>query len=258
MAVANQNDGSYATDSTIYKWNGSQFEEFQAIPTNAGSDWASFEINGETYLAVANFLDPISGSRNVDSVIYKWDGSQFTPVQSIATHGATEWESFQINGETYLALANSYNDTTYNIDSVIYKWNGSQFAQVQAIPTSAASDWESFQINGETYLAVANSFNGSSFNINSVIYKWDGSQFAEVQAIPTSNAIDWQSFRADGETYLAVANNWNGSSNDINSAIYKWNGSQFIQTQSIPTHGNVKRFVSGRRGLALPGLSFRG
>jgi hypothetical protein len=46
-------------------------------------------------------------------------------VQNIATNGATSWDSFTINGEQYLAVANHQNDISGQINSVIYKWNGS-------------------------------------------------------------------------------------------------------------------------------------
>jgi len=42
-------------------------------------------------------------------------------LQNIPTNGVSDWESFQINGETYLAVANNHNDSTLNIDSKIYK-----------------------------------------------------------------------------------------------------------------------------------------
>jgi len=71
--------------------------------------------------AVANNYN--DSTRNIDSKIYKWDGTVFAEIQSIPTNGAYDWESFQINGETYLAVANHRNDSTRNIDSKIYKSN---------------------------------------------------------------------------------------------------------------------------------------
>ena len=45
----------------------------------------------------------------------------FYPCQSIPTHGAADWEHFTIGTDTFLAVANRYNDSTHNIDSRIYK-----------------------------------------------------------------------------------------------------------------------------------------
>jgi len=198
-------------------------------------DLESFTLNGEQYLAVAKCLD--NGAYNLNSAIYKWNGSQFTEVQTIATHGAVDFESFTMNGERYLAVANWYNGSSYNINSVIYKWDGIQFSQIQAIATHGAHCWESFTLNGEQYLALANVSNDSSYNLYSVIYKWNGSQFAEAQTIATHGATDFESFTMNGELYLALANWHNDSSRNTDSFIYKWNGNQFTQIQAIPTHG---------------------
>ena len=210
------------------------FGEIQSIPTNGALDWESFVISGETYLAVTSYRD--GTNYNIDSRIYKWNGSSFVEIQAIPTNSALDWESFVISGETYLAVANHYNGSSFNIDSKIYKWNGSSFVEIQAIPTNTGHGWESFIISGETYLAVANSSNGSTHNIDSRIYKWNGSSFAEIQAIPTNGVHDWESFIINDETYLAVANSFNGSTHNIDSRIYKWNGSSFVEIQAIPTN----------------------
>ncbi|MFC2059551.1 CARDB domain-containing protein [Chloroflexota bacterium] len=160
----------------------------------------------------------------------------FQQFQVIPTNGASSWENFTIDGETYLAVANHSNGSTNNVDSIIYKWNGVSLAEIQAIPTNGAYDWESFTIGGGTYLAVSNSSNDSTQNIDSRIYKWNGTSFAEVQAIPTNGAIDWESFTIDGETYLAVANHSNGSTYNVDSRIYKWNGTTLAEIQAIPTN----------------------
>lgn len=241
LAVANMRNNlrSYNINSVIYKWSGSSFTEFQAIPTNGAADWESFSIDGKTYLAVANHHDDVT-SYNTDSKIYEWNGSIFVEIQSFETHGAMDWESFTIDGETYLASANSYNGSTFTINSKIYRWDGTSFVKIQDIETSGAADWESFSISGETYLAVANYRDDSTFAIiYSKIYKWNEtiSKFEEIQSILTSAAWDWESFIIDGETYLAVANSSNNSSGNVDSIIYKWNGTAFHDIQTIPTNG---------------------
>jgi len=161
----------------------------------------------------------------------------FELYQEIPTIGAMNWDSFSINGETYLAVANRHDDSTYNVDSKIYKWDGNSFVEIHSIPTNGARSWESFEIDGEVYLAVANRHNGTTFNVDSKIYKWNGTSFDEIQAIPTIGAIDWESLEINGETYLAVANNHNGSTNNLDSKIYKWNGTSFDEVQAMATIG---------------------
>lgn len=127
----------------------------------------------------------------------------FELYQEIPTIGALDWESFTINGEAYLAVANFHNDSTHNVDSKIYKWDGTSFIEFQSIPTNGAREWKSFEINGETYLVIANYYDGSSRNINSKIYKWNGISFVDFQEIPTAGAIDWEYFERGLSTSLA-------------------------------------------------------
>jgi len=222
---------------SLYRANGPPFTESQAISTVGATDWESFVIEGETYLAVANYYND-AGTFNVDSKIYKWNGSSFSEFQSIPTNGALDWESFTIDGEIYLAVANSNNDTTRLIDSKVYKWNGASFVEFQSIPTQGGNDWEYFILDGEHYLAIAN-YQGVSYNVDSVIYKWNGSTFIEFQSIATHGCKDWEDFLINDELYLVLANFYNESSWSIDSKIYKWNGSAFVEFQSIPTVGAV-------------------
>jgi len=163
--------------------------------------------------------------------------SRFYEIQAIATSGASDWESFMINGEPYLAVANFHNGITGDIDSKIYKATNAVFNEIQSIPTHGALNWESVRIDGDIYLAVANRFSGPGFDNDSKIYKWNGSSFVEFQSIPTIGAYDWESFAINGETYLAVTNYSNGTTHNIDSKIYQWNGTSFVEYQSIPTNG---------------------
>jgi hypothetical protein len=65
-------------------------------------------------LAVANQYNSNDTSYNIDSKIYRWDGSSFAEFQSLATNGARCLEAFTIDDTQYLAVAN------FNSDSVIY------------------------------------------------------------------------------------------------------------------------------------------
>ena len=213
LVAANYSEGSSSSiNSVVYKWNGSSFESVFVQPTKGARDWESFTIGGEQFLAVANSYDSSVGGYSLNSTIYRWDGTagDFVLLQTIATSGAMDWESFTINGEQYLAVANNYDGTSYNQNSEIYRWDSTagNFVLLQSIATQGARDWGSFTVNGVQYLAVANNTDGSSGNINSVIYRWDGSSFVELQSISTSSAFDWESFTLGGEQYLAVANGW--------------------------------------------------
>ena len=70
MAVANGSNGSTKNiDSKIYRWNETNFAEFQSISTNDVREWKFFTIGSDFYLAVANSHN--DSTYNVDSKIYK-------------------------------------------------------------------------------------------------------------------------------------------------------------------------------------------
>ena len=161
----------YSVQSILFKWSGGHFVKLQSLQTYGTRDVKSFNINGHTFLAFANYY---SGSKyNTDSFIYKWDGNKFVLFQSNPTRGALAWHPFVISGQTFLGVANYYGDSQkHNTHSVVYQASGSRFVNYQHIPTHGASDMTSFEYKGDTYLAVANYYNGQKHNINSALYKW--------------------------------------------------------------------------------------
>ncbi|MCD4705861.1 hypothetical protein K8R61_02145, partial [bacterium] len=96
----------------FFDWDESKFHHYQSIPDQSNiSDWESFKIGEETYLAVAIrcSFNGSSCSGDTNSKIYKWDGASFAEFQAIPTFCARDWESFKIDGETYLVVANCLN-----------------------------------------------------------------------------------------------------------------------------------------------------
>ena len=161
----------YSVQSTVFKWSGRHFVKLQSLQTYGTYGVKSFNINGHTFLAFANWY---SGSkRNIDSFIYKWDGNKFVLFQSIPTRGGRAFHPFVISGQTYFGAANYYDDTQkHNTRSVVYQASGAQFVKYQEIPTHGAHDMTSFEYKGHTYLAVACNRNDQKYNINSALYKW--------------------------------------------------------------------------------------
>lgn len=244
LALAQTWDGKTPNiDSTIYRWDGTSFIPFQAIPTNWATEWESFTIGGDSFLVVAN--NHTTGNFDIDSRVYRWDGSRFELFQSIPTRGASGWKFFTIGADAFLVVANNGgNFKNYNVDSVIYKWDGAKFAAFQTIATSAALRWEFFTIGTDSFLAVANYSTDftATFNIDSRIYRWDGARFAEFQAIPTSGAHYWKFFVIGDDRFLAVANLHSGPNRtnlEIDSKIFKWDGARFTEFQAIRTTGAV-------------------
>ena len=155
IAFANHYDHNYRIDSTVFKWSEGRFVRIQDLQTTGAYDVKSFNIKDDTFLAFANYR---SGEHmfNVDSSIYKWDGSKFILFQLIPTHGAFTWHPFLFCGETFLGVANWHDDRAgYNTKSVVYQYVGQKFIKYQEISTYKAAGMTSFEYKGHTYLVIA-------------------------------------------------------------------------------------------------------
>jgi hypothetical protein len=247
LAVANYQGSSRNVDSKIYKWSGVIFEDFQSIPTKGARDWEFFTIGVEHYLAIANYFDSTGSTYNTNSVIYRWNGTNFEVFQPIATQGGHDWEYFTIGSDHYLVVANELNGSTNNLNSKIYKWNGTNFVEFQSLPTNGGVSFKYFTINGDSYLAVANFNNDITTAVDSKIYRWNGASFVYFQSIPTNGATKLEYFVFSGRPYLAVASSYNGSGYNTDSPLFVWNGANFVEFKSIPSHGGIgwKYFTIG-------------
>ncbi|XP_037686485.1 thrombospondin-type laminin G domain and EAR repeat-containing protein [Choloepus didactylus] len=233
--------------SAVYRWTDGKFLLYQNIPTHQAQSWRHFTIGRKVFLAVANF--GANGEGQEFSVIYKWGrrSRRFAPYQRIATHGARDWEAFQVDGEHFLVVANHREGDNHNIGSVIYKWDPRTrlFEANQTIATAGAYDWEFFTAGPFAFLAVANAFDGTSTRLLSHLYVRLRGSFRLFQSFPTFGAADWEVFRIGERLFLAVANSHSydaevQAQNDsyvINSVIYELNvtAQMFVKFQDIPT-----------------------
>ncbi|XP_044231368.1 thrombospondin-type laminin G domain and EAR repeat-containing protein-like isoform X1 [Thunnus albacares] len=234
--------------SVIYKWSKrrKQFVQFQTLKTHCARDWEAFNINRQTYLAVANHRIG-NNNHTIDSVIYKWNRltKSFEVHQMLPTSGAYDWEFFTVGPYHFLVVANAFDGVTTSVDSVIYIWLNGSFQVFQTIKTFCATDWEMFQIGSRVFLVVANGHrlygNGPSrYAINSTIYELDmnGQLFVRFQDIVTYSAVDWEFFSLGEEYFLVVANSFNGESYSLNSILYRWQGYEgFVPVHWLPTIG---------------------
>ncbi|XP_070776006.1 thrombospondin-type laminin G domain and EAR repeat-containing protein-like [Enoplosus armatus] len=234
--------------SVIYKWSKrrKQFVRFQTLQTHCARDWEAFNIDRQTYLAVANHRQG-NNNHTIDSVIYKWNRltKSFEVHQMLPTSGAYDWEFFTVGPYHFLVVANAFDGVTTSVDSVIYVWVNGSFQVFQTIKTFCATDWEMFQIGSRVFLVVANGhrFHGngpSRYAINSTIYELDmnGQLFVRFQDIVTYSAVDWEFFSLGEEYFLVVANSFNGESYSLNSVLYRWQGYEgFVPVHWLPTIG---------------------
>ena len=147
--------------SPVYKWsvNNNSFVKVQTLQTYGAYDVKFLTHYGETFLAFANYFN--GSSVNINSFIYKWNGSRFVHFQSIPTRGALAMHPFEICDETYLGVANG------NGFSAVYQFNVSQFVKYQENITYGATDMTSFEYKGHIYLAIAKYGKDGS-----ELYKW--------------------------------------------------------------------------------------
>ena len=202
--VYRENNYFYHADSVIYKWRNNSFDEFQKLLKNGhyGAS-AAFVIKNETFIAFAHdrFFS-----------VFKWSGEQFLEVQSKNTYGARDVKSFKMNGQIFLAIANS----GHGLKTNIFKWNGNDFVSFQSVRTYTAIAWHPFVMCGQTFLGVVN--HGGK----SVVYQATGSRLVKYQEFSTQGAHGMTSFVHRGHTYLVIANAISGPDEfNINSTVYK-------------------------------------
>ena len=162
----------------------------------------------------------------------------FVVYQKISTIGLSHVAFFTVNGDKYLAVANSYDGSTHSIKSVIYKWSSGKFNKFQEIATESTMGCTAFVINNDTFIAFVNYHNSQrKYSVQSTVFKWSGRHFVKLQSLQTYGAYDVNSFNINGHTFLAFANLYTGSSYNTDSFIYKWDGGRFVLFQSIPTRG---------------------
>ena len=97
---------------SVFKWSGEKFLEVHSKNTYGARDVKSFKMNGQIFLAIANYED---GSK---TNIFKWNGNDFVSFQSVRTYGAIAWHPFVMCGQTFLGVAN------HGEKSVVYQATG--------------------------------------------------------------------------------------------------------------------------------------
>ena len=83
----------------------------QSLSTVGASDVTSFQLPGnmDWYVVVVNGEDN-TGNPNLDSVVYRWNGTQLVQTQILTTIGASAVEVFSVEDSLYMAIT-SLTDT---------------------------------------------------------------------------------------------------------------------------------------------------
>lgn len=224
--------GNADTDVIIYKKQDEHYIEYQHIPGHGNSGATFFTIGQESYLAIAGIKSgphpPFNSSTY--SMLYRWDGHFFYPIQQFFTNAARQWHYFNIRDRHFLAVAggqinqkNKY--PVSKINSMIYEWDGKAFKPFQVIDSRSGSAFKSFNINRETYLAFADK------DKYSTLYRWDGTQFRKHQSFKGDGGRAFEFFTIANNPFLAYANS------ESDSIIYHWNGNKFTEYQVLKGRG---------------------
>nr|XP_006821497.1 PREDICTED: uncharacterized protein LOC102801722 [Saccoglossus kowalevskii] len=221
---------NYCITSGIYEWNDvqSQFEIKWNEQTNRATRWHAFTIEDTQFLFIAN-----GGTKtcsNVDYFIsellaYNTTVDDFISVQFIESYGSVDADTVEIDGYTYLAVANTISSYSHDF---LFKYNTSsgQFDFYQEFETEATGGVEFVTILDDTYLI----FGISESSTESPVYWFNGTDFELFQTITTYACSDVKQFELDDSVVLAIANELSIQSDqasyDSEITFYSWSNSE--------------------------------
>ena len=213
------------TSSIVMKYNleTKQFEEVQRLPTRAGFGIKAFAIDGTTYLGVSD--------ASTGTLIYRWDGQQFQPHQTLTTKpNDRELSVVKIGGKHYVALTNIKNGTQ------IFVWQDDKLLPVQMIKSGGSHRPEFYQNAQGTWLFVSHYMTGTQkqpvVSTTSSVYQWQDGQFVWVTDYPSSASPSTTVWSDDnGMVYAGVANEASTNFNlKTNSVIYQLDLAKLVPT----------------------------
>ena len=170
IACETNDANSDGVNSYVYKWNGTHFNVFTTIMTYHSHDMYPVVAGFQVYLIATNH--EINYNKNVQSTIYKLDQktNAFYVFDSFFTQGAVAVDYFKIKTEYFIAIANSYNETSCSskTNSLLYRFDGFKLKEFQTISTVGAADIHHLLVGPECpMLAVVNE--GGYV----VLYQWE-------------------------------------------------------------------------------------
>jgi len=227
----------YNMDQTLFKWDGSRWEPHQTFPGFAAKQWHFFTIGSRAFLCLAQgvTLGHIEAKNPRTSRVFEWNGTKFVDFQSLDGQWGYNWESFQIDGHTFLGYADHVSD------SLIFKWNGSRFAPLQSFAPKAGRCFRFFTIDGKHYLAFAN------IQGDSMLYRWDGEAFQPHQKLSGPSGRELCIVRTEQQFYLVQVNFIEGEPSapktNLNSRVYRWEKDQLILVEEFATAGGTDAAV---------------
>jgi hypothetical protein len=228
---------SYNTDQTLYKWGGTRWEPYQTFLGFASKQWHFLRIGSRAFLCLAQgvTLGHVEAKNPRTSRIFEWDGTRFADFQSLDGQWGYNWESFEIDGHTFLGYADHVGD------SLIFKWDGSAFAPFQSFTPKAGRCFRFFTIDGKHYVAFAN------IQGDSTLYRWDGEKFQSHQKLSGPGGREFCIVRTEKQFYLVQVNFIEGEPSapktSLKSRIYRWETDQLTLIEEFATAGGTDAAV---------------
>jgi hypothetical protein len=113
-------------ESFLYRWAADRFVSHQSLGGPGAREFALAQTANATFLIKINFIHgtPAAPKTDLISSIYEWKQGQFEVVEEFPTFGATDAAVFHVDGQSYLAVANSLSrEIRFREDTVIYRLN---------------------------------------------------------------------------------------------------------------------------------------
>lgn len=236
--------------STVYELRGQRFEPFQTFDTYAAKQWTHFVIGEQHFLALAQGVAlPGKEGENRRSVIFRWDGERFVPLQEVSSAWGYNWLHIEVAGEHLLAYAD------HAEPSRLLRWNGRLFEEFQSLDGGSGRAFCAFRSAGEQWLAFAN------LHADTLLYRWDGTRFASHQTLsgPGGREFAWiTGDTSDSAGRLAQVNFIHGTREapqpSLRSFIHAWRGDRLEVVDSFATCGGTDASaftIGGKRYLAI-------
>ena len=170
-----------------------------------------------------HFLGSVPTHATPVSMLLRWNGAAFVPLQEFSARGGRAFKLFRAEGDTYLAYANLQGE------SLLYRWQNERFHVHQTLSGPGAREFAVLQTGGGLYVFQANFIHGTpaapKVDLTSYVFKWTNRKLEKIQEFPTSGATDVTAFKVDGQHYVAVSNSL---SRDIrfreDSIVYRFRG----------------------------------
>ena len=271
IIVANHFDDDglgYGVPSTLYQysWSKSQgrniFQPVQAISSEGSVAWKFLDIEGQQYLATANYFN---GSHYaIDSRIYRiqrTNPDSFMPrisfLQSVPTIGARDVVHISAGGKHFLAFASRYENSV-----PVMEWSSEdqRFHAAAPIPCAQAVDLEIFESQGASYVVCMSLTNiqlesGATPANGSAVFQYESASrtFRRIQRLPTQAGKYMSIFASEEEVLLSIANVKLSGADSVpphllgahagKTDVFSWDGNKFVPYLNLPTRQGYANLV---------------